>query len=121
MGWEVDASGMSDILLTIASRLPGVPLRVTENGAAFADAVLSSDGTIRDEDRTAYLDEHIAGVERARAAGAPVVDYLAWSLLDNFEWAEGYRKTFGLVSVDPRTQERRPKSSFRWYADRISR
>jgi beta-glucosidase len=119
MGWEVDASGLEDLLLTVARRLPGVPLRVTENGAAFPDDI-GEDGTVVDQDRIAYLREHLAAVERARAAGAPVHDYLAWSLLDNFEWAEGYTKTFGLVTVDPRTRERTPKQSFHWYAERAA-
>ena len=116
MGWEVDATGLTDLLLTTAARLPGLPLRVTENGAAFPDDTVGADGTVEDGDRVRYLREHLAAVGRAREAGAPVLDYLAWSLLDNFEWAEGYRKTFGLVSIDPVTQDRRPKRSFHWYA-----
>ena len=119
MGWEIDETGLTQTLLVAARLLPGVPLRVTENGAAFADAVVDEDGTVRDDDRVDYLQRHLAAVDLARAEGAPVVDYFAWSLMDNFEWAEGYRKTFGLVQVDPRTQDRRPKASFRWYADRV--
>jgi beta-glucosidase len=119
MGWEVDATGMVDILTAAAEHLPGVPLRVTENGAAFADAGRDADGAVLDHDRIDFLRRHIDAVERARNEGVPVVDYLAWSLLDNFEWAEGYRKTFGLVAVDAATQQRTPKASFRWYAERI--
>ena len=121
MGWEIDESGLTLTLLDAARRLPGVPLRVTENGAAFADAVTDDQGTVIDDDRIDYLQRHLGAVERARQDGAPVVDYLAWSLMDNFEWAEGYRKTFGLVQVDAQTQDRRPKASFRWYADRARR
>jgi len=119
MGWEIDATGMVDVLLTAAERLPGVPLRVTENGAAFPDAHHGPDGAVRDDDRIAYLAGHLDAVQEVRAAGAPVLDYFAWSLLDNFEWAEGYRKTFGLVAFDNRTQARTAKASFHWYADRI--
>jgi beta-glucosidase len=121
MGWEVDATGMEDVLLMAAAQLPGLPLRVTENGAAFPDDGRGADGAVVDHDRIDFLRRHIDAVERAREKGAPVVDYLAWSLLDNFEWAEGYRKTFGLVAVDPATQDRTPKASFGWYAERIRR
>jgi beta-glucosidase len=76
---------------------------------------------VRDADRIDYLERHLAAVEQARAQGAPVVDYFAWSLMDNFEWAEGYRKTFGLVQIDAKTQDRRPKASFAWYAERVRR
>jgi beta-glucosidase len=120
MGWEVDASGLEEVLLDAASRLPGVPLRVTENGAAYDDEVRAEDGSVDDQDRIAYLRDHLAAVERAREAGAPVLDYVAWTLLDNFEWAEGYRKRFGLVEVVEGTLERRPKASYRWYAGRVA-
>ena len=111
IGWEVEAAAMTEILLTAARRLPGKPLRVTENGAAFADAARRADRSVDDADRIDYLRGHLAAVEQARADGAPVVDYFAWSLMDNFEWAEGYRKTFGLVERD-----RTPKASYDWYA-----
>jgi beta-glucosidase len=120
MGWEVDAAGMHAILLRAAERLPGVPLRITENGAAFADTAVTSDGSVEDADRIGYLHGHLAAVATARAAGADVRDYFAWSLLDNFEWAEGCRRRFGLVRVDPLTQDRVPKASFHWYAQRCA-
>jgi beta-glucosidase len=119
MGWEIDESGLTQTLLSAATRFPGLPLRVTENGAAFPDE--STDGFVRDDNRIDYLQRHLAAVDAARAEGAPVVDYFAWSLMDNFEWAEGYRKTFGLVQVDAQTQDRRPKASFEWYAVRVRR
>jgi beta-glucosidase len=119
MGWEVDPSGMEQQLLALAARAPGVPLRVTENGAAYDDQVRSPDGSVHDDDRVAYLAAHIAAVERARDAGAPVVEYVAWTLLDNFEWAYGYSKRFGLVEIEPGTLRRIPKASYRWFADRV--
>ena len=120
MGWEVDASGLYDLLTAVARRVPGVPLRVTENGASFPDRDRDDAGAVRDDDRIAYLREHLAAVDRARADGAPVLDYLAWSLLDNFEWAEGYTQTFGLVSVDLATGRRTPKASYGWYAAHVA-
>ena len=107
MGWEVDPQGLVDVLRATASRAPGVPLRITENGGAFVD----------DGDRIAYLEGHLAAV---RSSGVDVADYVAWSLLDNFEWAQGYTQKFGLVAVEPETLRRVPKGSFHWYADHIA-
>ena len=76
---------------------------------------------VRDDDRTAYLAEHIAAVAAARAQGADVQGYFAWSLMDNFEWAEGYAKRFGIVHVDYQTQKRTPKRSALWFRDQIAR
>ena len=111
MGWEVDASGLAEVLRSTAARAPGIPLRVTENGGAFPDLP----GT-RDEDRIAYLQEHLAAMHTVVAEGVPVLDYFAWSLLDNFEWAQGYTQTFGLVAVEDGTLRRVPKASYDWYA-----
>ena len=87
---------------------------ITENGAAFDDQA-DETGFVRDDDRTEYLAEHIAAVAAARAQGADVRGYFAWSLMDNFEWAEGYAKRFGLVHVDFETQVRTPKASAQWF------
>jgi beta-glucosidase len=92
---------------------------ITENGAAFAD-IRSHDGHVHDLERTAYLEGHIGAVAQAIAAGSPVKGYFVWSLLDNFEWAEGYSKRFGIVFVDYPTLERIPKDSFYWYRDLIA-
>ncbi len=119
MGWEVDATGLEQVLLRVAADLPGTPLRVTENGASFPDDRRDDAGAVVDEDRVSYLREHLAAVERARQSGAPVTDYVAWSLLDNFEWAQGYTQTFGLVSVEEGTLRRVPKASFRWFAEHV--
>jgi len=119
MGWEVDPSGLEAQLLALAARAPGLPLRITENGAAYDDQVRTTDGSVDDPDRIAYFQAHLAAVERARAAGAPVVDYIAWTLLDNFEWAYGYTKHFGLVEIEPQTLRRIPKGSYRWFAEHV--
>jgi beta-glucosidase len=118
MGWEVEPRGIEELLLA-THRRTGLPLVVTENGAAYDDERRATDGSVDDPDRIAYLRDHIAAVERARTGGADVRAYVAWTLLDNFEWAEGYTKKFGLVEVDRADQTRTPKTSYRWYADVI--
>jgi beta-glucosidase len=120
MGWEVVPSGLEQVLGRVAAALPNLPIWVTENGAAYPDTVRSADGSVDDQDRIAYLRGHLAAVERAREAGAPVAGYLAWTLLDNYEWAYGYTQNFGIVEVDRETQDRRPKASFRWLAGHIA-
>jgi len=92
---------------------------VTENGAAFGD-VRGHDGRVRDPERQDYLESHIDSVAQAVAEGVPVQGYFVWSLLDNFEWAHGYSKRFGIVYVDYPTLERIPKASFYWYRDFIA-
>jgi beta-glucosidase len=114
MGWEIDPTGLEDVVRDVASRLPGVPLRITENGAAFPDTSLD------DQDRIDYLAAHLAVAEKLNAEGIDLRDYFAWSLLDNFEWAEGYTQTFGLVAVEPQTLRRIPKASYAWYAQHIA-
>ena len=115
MGWEIEPRGLEELLLGVHRRT-GLPLVVTENGAAFDDTVRGPEGRVEDHDRIDYLREHLLAVERARGAGADVRGYLAWTLLDNFEWGEGYTKTFGLVEVDRADGRRTPKASFRWMA-----
>ncbi|HEY0949623.1 GH1 family beta-glucosidase [Nocardioides sp.] len=119
IGWEVDARGLEELLVETYERT-GLPLVVTENGAAYADDTVDDTGVIDDQDRIAYLRDHIAATERARAAGADVRAYILWTLLDNFEWAEGYTKTFGIVHVDPQDQTRTPKASYQWFAQHIA-
>ena len=118
MGWEVEPRGLEELLVDVSTRT-GLPLMITENGAAYDDEKRAEDGSVLDEDRISYLREHIAAVERARAAGADVRAYIAWTLLDNFEWAEGYTKKFGLVEVDPGDQTRTPKASYGWFAELV--
>jgi beta-glucosidase len=120
IGWEVNAAGLQEVLVDVHRRT-GLPILVTENGAAYPDDELVPDsaGTVDDQDRIAYLRDHIAATLRAREAGADVRAYIVWTLLDNFEWAEGYTKTFGIVHVDPRDQTRTPKASLGWLAEHI--
>ncbi|GLZ13349.1 beta-glucosidase [Actinomadura sp. NBRC 104425] len=119
MGWPIDATGLTEMLLRLHRDHPGVPLVVTENGAAFDDEV-DSGGRVRDDRRIAYLRDHIAAVRAAMDAGADVRGYFAWSLLDNFEWAYGYSKRFGLIRVDYPTGRRTWKDSAHWYRDLIA-
>ncbi|MCW6009306.1 beta-glucosidase [Micromonospora sp. CPCC 205371] len=112
-GWPVVPDGLRDLLVGFLTEygdaLP--PIHITESGCAYEG--------VEDPQRVAYLDGHIGAVEAAMAAGVDVRGYFVWSLLDNFEWAEGYTKRFGLVHVDFDTQVRTPKSSFAWYRDLI--
>jgi beta-glucosidase len=96
----------------------GLPIVVTENGMAGHDW-LALDGAVHDSYRIDYLRRYLSQLERAIEAGVPIKGYFAWSLLDNFEWAEGYRYRFGLVHVDYETQKRTPKESAYWYRDLI--
>ncbi len=114
MNWSIDATGLHDMLVRVHREYDGLPLVVTENGAAFDDHVDPS-GAVRDELRIRYLEQHLAAIRRAIADGARVRGYFVWSLLDNFEWAYGYSKRFGIVHVDFGTQRRVWKDSARWY------
>jgi beta-glucosidase len=120
IGWEVEAYGLEELLVDTYRRT-GLPLVVTENGAAYTDDVLvPGTAVVDDQDRIGYLRDHIAATEAARAGGADVRAYIVWTLLDNFEWAEGYTKTFGIVRVDPSDQTRTPKASYGWLAGHIT-
>lgn len=119
MGWPIDPTGLYDVLMRLHTENPGLDLYVTENGAAYPD-VVSPAGTVEDPDRVAYLRDHIAAVHDVIAAGAPVRGYYLWSLLDNFEWAYGYGKRFGIIHVDYDTQVRTVKDSGHWYAGVIA-
>ena len=120
IGWEVEPRGLEELLVD-THRRTGLPLVITENGAAYADAEVE-DGMVDDADRIDYVRGHLAAVERAREAGADVRGYFVWTLLDNFEWAEGYAKKFGLVHVDRSSPEltRTPKASYRWFAEQVA-
>lgn len=119
MDWEVHAPAFKRLLLRLTSDYSLPPIYITENGAAFTDNV-SSDGAVHDERRVNYFREHLGAVREAMAEGADIRGYFAWSLLDNFEWAEGYSKRFGLIYVDYPTQQRIIKDSGKWYAQVIA-
>ncbi|MEV8411408.1 GH1 family beta-glucosidase, partial [Streptomyces niveus] len=118
MDWEVHADGLEDLLLRLTREYGARRVYVTENGSAYPD-VLRDDGTVDDPERTRYLEEHLEACARAVAKGVPLAGYFAWSLLDNFEWAYGYDKRFGLVHVDYASQRRTIKSSGYRYAEII--
>ena len=113
MGWEVQPEGLYDSLARWHAYGTVPKLLVTENGAAFPDRLV--DGRVRDDRRVAFYEAHLAEVRRAIADGIPVEGYFCWSLMDNFEWAEGYDPRFGIVHVDFATQERTVKDSGRWF------
>lgn len=111
MGWEIYPEGLEHFLKRTAQEYTGdLPLYVTENGMAAPD-IYTPEGVL-DEDRVAYLNAHLNAVARAQASGVPVAGYFVWSLLDNYEWALGYDKRFGLVHVDFETLDRTPKASY---------
>lgn len=125
MGWMIEPAGLTRLLERLAADYPGLPLMITENGGAFPDrggeAGPGEAGRVADADRIAYLDGHLRAAHEAIGRGVDLRGYLVWSLLDNFEWAEGYRKRFGIVHVDYLTQRRTPKASAGWYQGVISR
>jgi beta-glucosidase len=119
MGWTIYPEGLFELLEKFSGRYPNIPLFVTENGSAWEDEVVGDQ--VSDPQRTAYLEAHLAQAARAVAAGIPLKGYYAWSLLDNYEWAFGYGKRFGIVHVDFETQKRTIKASGHRYAQIIAR
>jgi beta-glucosidase len=118
MGWPIDAGALRRMLVRIAQEYPGTPLIITENGASFPDTVLT--GKVNDAERIAYIADHLRAVHDALEAGVDMRGYVAWSLMDNFEWAFGYDKRFGLVHVDFTTQQRLLKDSAHWFSGVIA-
>ncbi|GIH26225.1 beta-glucosidase [Acrocarpospora phusangensis] len=119
MGWPIEADGLTELLVSLKRDYPAVPLLITENGAAFDDVLAG--GRVSDDRRIAFLDAHFRAAHAAIEAGVDLRGYLVWSFMDNFEWAYGYEKRFGLVYVDYASQERVPKDSARWYSEVIRR
>jgi beta-glucosidase len=120
MGWPVEADGLTELLLRLHREYTRVPIYITENGRAVYDYV-DPEGGVDDEERVAFLDAHFRAAHAAIEQGVDLRGYMVWSLLDNFEWAEGYSKRFGIVFVDYGTQRRIPKMSARWYTEVIGR
>jgi beta-glucosidase len=118
LGWPIDASGLTDLLVRLHREYAPNRIVVTENGAAFDD-VVDGEGRVRDPDRIAYLKAHLAAARDAIAQGVPLDGYLVWSLLDNFEWAQGYSARFGVVHVEFQTQQRTPKDSAAWLSHAV--
>lgn len=120
MGWEIVPEGLTELLLRLHRDWKVPPLYIKENGAAFPDT-LQQDPVhgprVHDSERTDYIASHIAAVGDALAQGVPMAGYMVWSLMDNFEWASGYAKRFGIVHVDYATLQRTPKDSYLWYRD----
>jgi beta-glucosidase len=112
MGWEICPRALTGLLLRLQRDYALPPVLITENGAAFADTLV--DGQVHDTDRVDYLRTHIAAVADSRDQGVPMAGYMVWSLMDNFEWASGYAKRFGIVHVDYASLQRTPKDSALW-------
>lgn len=117
MGWEIYPEGLYDLLMRLDRDYNHPRIFITENGAAFRDRAV--DGRVADPDRIAYLERHFGAAHRAIQAGVKLEGYYIWSLMDNFEWAYGYKKRFGLIYVDYPTQNRIWKDSARWYQEVI--
>ncbi|TQF66328.1 beta-glucosidase [Rhodococcus spelaei] len=121
-GWPIVPAGLREIVSIFADRygdaLP--PIYVTESGASFHDPDPDGDGRVRDDKRIGYHRDHLAALGQAMDDGVDVRGYFVWSIMDNFEWAAGYRERFGLVHVDYETLTRTPKDSYYWYRDLIA-
>jgi len=118
--WPIMPESLRDFLVDLKNRHPHLPpVIVAENGASFSEPERAA--RVDDADRIDYLSRHLAAVGEAIAAGVDVEEYTVWSLLDNWEWADGYTQRFGLVHVDFETGERTPKASYDWYRDLIAR
>jgi beta-glucosidase len=116
MGWNIAPDGLEELLISLSEQFPSQPLMITENGAAFDDSV-APNGSVHDPQRLDYLRRHIAAAHRALQRGVDLRGYFVWSLMDNFEWAFGYSKRFGIVRVDYDTLRRTIKDSGHWYAE----
>jgi beta-glucosidase len=120
-GWPVVPDGLRELLVGLRDRYGSAlpPIYITENGCSTHD-VLTNEGRVHDTERIDFLTGHLGALREAMAAGVDVRGYLTWSLIDNFEWAEGYSQRFGLVHIDYQTQRRTPKDSFYWLRDEIA-
>ena len=118
MGWRIEPGSLTELLVEVHDRYPDLPQAITENGAAYPDGP-GPDARVHDDNRIDYLRGHIGAVLDAIEAGVDVRGYYAWSLMDNYEWACGYAKRFGIVHVDYETQVRTIKDSARWYGEVI--
>ena len=115
MKWPIEPHGLYDQLIRLRDGYGNPDVYITESGAAFDDQV-DSGGHIDDTARIEFIRQHLGAAQRAVTDGARLKGYFVWSLLDNFEWANGYGKRFGIVRVDYATQQRTPKASYHWLA-----
>lgn len=120
MGWPIEPDGLTELLVRLKDEYTDLPLYITENGVAFADYA-APEGNVNDEERIEFLEAHFWAAREAMEQGVNLARYFVWSLLDNFEWAEGYSKRFGIVHVDYPSQRRIPKKSYGWYKGVIGR
>ncbi|SEQ84417.1 beta-glucosidase [Virgibacillus subterraneus] len=118
IGWPIYADGFYKVLTNIHETYGDVPIYITENGACYNHEV--DNGAVHDQERIQYLEQHLTSLHRSIQAGVPIRGYIVWSLLDNFEWAEGYEKRFGIIHVNFRTFERTRKDSYYWYKQTVT-
>ena len=118
IGWEIYPQALTELLVSLNEKYTLPPIYITENGAAMADKMI--DGKVNDSDRIAYYQQHLNALHNATEQGVVIHGYFAWSLMDNFEWAEGYSKRFGIVYVDYQTQQRTVKASGLAYSSLIT-
>jgi beta-galactosidase len=118
MDWEIHPDGLIDVVRMVSDRAPALPVYITENGAAYPDQV-TADGTVEDEDRRQFFELHLDAARQSIDQGLLLRGYFAWSLLDNFEWAYGYSRRFGIVYVDYEAQQRIVKRSGKWFRERL--
>ncbi|WP_293301856.1 family 1 glycosylhydrolase [Pedobacter sp. UBA4863] len=119
MGWEVNANSFYRIIKQFAAYPEIKNIMITENGACYRDHLV--DGKVDDQARVAYFKAYLAALLKAKSEGVNITGYLAWTLMDNFEWAEGYQARFGLVHNDFKTQQRTIKQSGYWWQEFLSK
>lgn len=120
MGWEISPESLYDLLKRLDKEYTKIPIYITENGAAFKD-IITEDGKVHDQERIKYIKEHLKYANKFIKEGGNLKGYFLWSFLDNFEWAYGYSKRFGIVYVDYKTQKRILKDSAIWYKEVINK
>ena len=118
IGWPIFPEGFYKVLMRINENYGDVPIYITENGSCYNDE--PENGVVQDDGRINYLEQHLTALSRAMKSGVPIKGYLTWSLLDNFEWAEGYTMRFGIIHVNYRTLKRTPKESYYWLKQTIA-
>ena len=119
MGWEINAGSFHNIIKQFAAYPNVKSLMITENGAAYPDKVVNNQ--VHDQERIDYFQQYLTALLKAKQEGLNITGYMAWTLMDNFEWAEGFNARFGLVHTDFKTQQRTVKDSGLWFKDFLNR